>query len=132
MTLRKRQLIMIIYISFFVVLCFCGFHMTKDNIYNPTLSAQNIVLDVEDVEVIDKGSEIYYLTIEEINENYNTLLFYTNHQEVFVYSEEKLIYSLECSSSVFAGTTGAKWNMIALPADTKQLEVTFKRKIAIG
>ncbi len=123
MTLRKRQLIMIIYISFFVVLCFCGFHMTKDNIYNPTLSAQNMVLDVEVVEVIDKGSEIYYLTIEEINENYNTLLFYTNHQEVFVYSEEELIYSLECSSSVFAGTPGAKWNMIALPADTKLLEV---------
>lgn len=123
MASRKRQILTTLFISLFAVLCFCGYHFTEDNIYNPTLEGEDIILKATDVEVIDEGSEIYYLDIEQIDENYNTLLFYTNHQEVFVYHGEELLYSLECADSVFGGTPGAKWNMIILPKDANQLKI---------
>ncbi|MBQ6843322.1 MAG: diguanylate cyclase [Agathobacter sp.] len=123
MEARRRQILTIIYVMLFTILCVCGYHLTTDKIFCPTYEAEKIVLQAKDVEVIDQASEIYYLEIEEINENYNTLLFYTNHQEVFIYSQEELIYSLQCSESMFAGTPGAKWNMITLPLDAKQLEI---------
>lgn len=123
MASRNRHLVTTVYISFFLVLCVLGFYCTKDNIYNPTSTGENIIVKADNVEVIDKGSEIYYLELDEVNENYNTLLFYTNHQEVFAYAKGNLIYALESSTSNFAGTPGAKWNMITLPADTKQLEI---------
>lgn len=109
--------------SIFTILCLCGYHFTEDNIYNPVAKIENIMLEAEEVGVLDKGSEIYYLNIDTIDENYNTLLFYTNHQEVFVYSKGELIYSLESAESIFGRTPGAKWNMIALPKDANQLEI---------
>lgn len=123
MASQKREWLTTIYISIFAILCVCGFYATKDNIYNPTMCGENIVVEAEHVEVVNQSSEIYYLELDEVNENYNTLLFYTNHQEVFIYSFGELIYSLECAASPFAGTPGAKWNMITLPADTKALEI---------
>ncbi len=123
MASRRRQFLTTIFISFFAILCIIGFHVTKDNIYDPILAGENIIVKPEEVEIINEGSEIYCLKLDEVNETHNTLLFYTNHQEVFVYSQNELLYSLECPSSIFAGTPGAKWNMVTLPADTKELEI---------
>ncbi len=121
---KRMHFITTIFIAVCTILCICGYTFTKDNIYNPTLHCDNIIVEAKDVEIIDEGSEIYYLELEEVNENYNTLLFYTNHQEVFVYTKGKLVYSLECSTSAFAGgTPGAKWNMVTLSNDTNELEV---------
>ena len=119
----KREVITAIYIGIFMILCVCGYNVTKDNIYNPTFNCENIIVDSNGVQVTGKGSEIYYLELDEVNVNYNTLLFYTNHQEVFVYAEGNLIYSLEATESIFGGTPGAKWNMVMLSEDTKHLEV---------
>ena len=128
MTSRKRQLLTTIYISIFTILCICGYIFTNDKIYNPVLECENLVVKTKSVEVIDEGSEIYYLELDEINEYYNTLLFYTNHQEVFVYCEGELIYSLESSTSVFGRTPGAKWNMVTLSEDENRLEVHVSQK----
>jgi len=119
----RRQLLTVVYIGVFTILCICGYIFTKDRVYNPTLDCENVVVDTKEVEVIDEGSEIYYLELDKVNEYYNTLLFYTNHQEVFVYSEGTLIYSLESSTSAFAGTPGAKWNMVTLSEGIQTLEV---------
>ena len=123
MTSRKRQLLTTIYIGIFAILCIFGYCFTEDNVYNPIMDCENVIVETKAVKVIDEASEIYYLELDEISENYNTLLFYTNHQEVFVYSSGELIYSLECSDSMFAGTPGAKWNMVTLSENEKQLEI---------
>ena len=85
MALRSRHFLTTVYITFFAILCIIGFNCTKDNIYSPTSDGKNLIIKAERVKVIDEGSEIYYLGVSNVNENYNTLLFYTNHQEVFVY-----------------------------------------------
>ncbi len=123
MEIKSREIVTTIFISIFTVLCVCGSYFTKDIVYNPAAKVENKVLEAEKIEVIDEGSEIYYLEIDTIDENYNTLLFYTNHQEVYVYLEGKLLYSLESSSSIFGGTPGAKWNMITLPSNANYLEI---------
>lgn len=123
MNSKKRLVIMSIFISIFAILCLCGYHFTEDNIYDPGSNRENIILEAKEVDVLDEGSEIYQLEIDEINVNYHTLLFYTNHQEVFVYSEDELIYSLESSDSIWGRTPGAKWNMISLPGNANKLEV---------
>lgn len=123
MNSKKRLIITAIFMSIFTILCLCGYHFTEDNIYDPSTKGENIILKAEVIGVLDKGSEIYHLEIDELNENYNTLLFYTNHQEVFVYHEGKLIYSLESADSIFGRTPGAKWNVVTLPMDANKLEV---------
>lgn len=120
---KKRFITTSIFISFFAILCFAGYHFTKDNVYNPVAESANLLLEAESVEKIDKGSEIYHLSIDTIDESYNTLLFYTNHQEVFVYSEGKLLYSLKSADSVYGRTPGAMWNMVVLPAQANELDV---------
>ena len=123
MVSKKRFIILSVFIFIFTVITVFGFFVTKDKVYNPATQAEKVILEVSAINQIDKGREVYYLNIDNVDENYNTLLFYTNHQEVFVYSKDKLIYSLESADSVFGRTPGAMWNMIALPSDTRQIEV---------
>lgn len=123
MTSKKRLVILAIFISIFTILCVCGYYFTENKVYNPVADTQGKMLKASSVGIVDKGSEIYYLNINSIDENYNTLLFYTNHQEVSVYSEGKLIYSLKSADSIFGRTPGAVWNMIPLSADVSRLEV---------
>mgnify|MGYP003433686194 CR=1 FL=1 len=123
MTSKKRFIISSVFIFVFTIVTILGFRVTKDNVYNPAAQAEKKILEVAAIKQIDKGREIYYLNIDQVDENYNTLLFYTNHQEVFVYSKDKLIYSLESADSIYGRTPGAVWNMIFLPSDTRQVEV---------
>ncbi len=127
MRLRRKEGWVSIFLLIFTVLCIVGFHITPDKIYNPSMEGENQIVEAERVEVIDEASEIYYLNLEQIDETNNTLMFYTNHQEVFVYIEDELIYSLEKAESIFGRTPGAKWNVITLPAEDVELTVKLSQ-----
>lgn len=105
------------------ILCVVAFHVTSDKMYNPSFEVENQIVSADKVEKIDKGTEVYYLKMDKLNVNNNTLLFYTNHQEVFVYVDGEQVYSLEKADSIFGHTPGAMWNMITLPLDTEEVQV---------
>ena len=115
------------FLILFAVLCVIAFHVTSDNMYNPAYEVKNQEIQPDKVEKIDKGTEVYYLSFSDLDVNHNTLLFYTNHQEVFVHINDELVYSLECADSMFGHTPGAMWNMITLPLDATEVEVTVSQ-----
>lgn len=123
MKLKRKELGVTIFLFVFMILCIIGFHTTSDKVYNQSLQGENTIVEAEKVEKIDEASEIYYLDLQGIDETNNTLLFYTNHQEVFVYIEDELIYSLEKAESVFGRTPGAMWNVVTLPAEDVLVQV---------
>lgn len=123
MKLKRKEIGVSIFLFAFAILCVIGFHVTSDKIYNPSLTGENQIIEAETVKEIDSSTEIYYLDLKQIDETNNTLLFYTNHQEVFVYIEDELVYSLEKSDSIFGRTTGAMWNVVTLPAEDVQVQV---------
>ena len=66
--------------------------------------------------MVSSGEFDMYQFVLDSEEDYdNCLLFYTNHQEVHVYSSGKLIYSREKSDSPFGHTTGDIWNQVEIP-----------------
>ena len=111
------------FIAAFAIFCVVAFFITADNMYNPSLEVENQVILAEKVEKIDQGTEIYHLKLDELNIYNNTLLFYSNHQEVYVYIDDELVYSLEKADSIFGHTPGAMWNRITLPLDIKEIQV---------
>lgn len=127
MNRKHKEVGVSIFLTIFLVLCIIGFFVTSDNVYNPSLNNENRVIEAEDVRVIDDATEIYYLELGQLNETNNTLMFYTNHQEVFVYVEENLIYSLESAESIFGRTPGAMWNIVTLPVDVTKVEVKLSQ-----
>ncbi len=102
-------------------------YSTAENKYNATLEDATQIVEPTNVETIDETTEEYNLVFESVNETNNTLLFYTNHEEVFVYIEGDLIYSLESDVSVFGRTPGASWNMVSLPVDTTEVSVVTRQ-----
>lgn len=99
----------------------------KEHVYNASLETESSVIEPIKVEPIDEAADKYYFALENIDETHNTLLFYTNHQEVMVYVGDELIYSLEKEASIFGRTPGAMWNIMSLPVDTKEICIVARQ-----
>lgn len=127
MTFFRKDRWISVFLIIFAIFCVVAFYVTPDKLNNPSFEVENQKISADEVEVIDKGTEIYHIKLENLDVNTNTLLFYTNHQEVFVSIEGELVYSLEKSDSMFGHTPGAMWNMITLPLDTKEVEVKISQ-----
>ncbi len=121
--MKKSQKWVSIFLAVFVVLLVFAEWTTKDNIYHPARDTQKTTIEPVRVESIDKGTDIFYLEFDNIDESNNTLLFYTNHQEVFAYANGELIYSLEASDSIYGRTPGAVWNTVTLPMDVENVSI---------
>ena len=121
--MRNKPRLVSVFLGFFAILVILANLFTQDNMYNPALEMQTVAVEPERIEAIDKGTDVFYLSFDDINESNNTLLFYTNHQEVYAYIESELIYSLEKADSVFGRTPGAMWNMITLPVGVESVAI---------
>jgi len=120
---KKRWNGVTCFLLVFVICCILANRLTSDNVFNPALEAEEHILTPTRVETVDEGKDIYYLSLGEVDNHYSTLLFYTNHSEVFAYIGDELVYSLESADSVFGRTPGAMWNTIMLPADAQEIRV---------
>ena len=125
-SVRKENFIFI-FLLVFMVLCFLANHFTTDNMYNPALEHGNTTINPIMVEAVDDATDIFHLKLESVDENNNTLLFYTNHQEVYAYIDDEMIYSLEKADSIFGRTPGAMWNIITLPTDTDEIQIKISQ-----
>lgn len=98
-----------------------------EHIYSTALEKETIEIQPVKVEVIDSATDRYWFEVENIDETNNTLLFYTNHQEVSVHVGDRMIYALEKEESVFGRTPGAMWNIISLPVGTQEITVVTRQ-----
>ncbi|MCH5345276.1 MAG: GGDEF domain-containing protein [Acetatifactor sp.] len=59
--------------------------------------------------------QVYTWTVRNVQDAYQTLLFYTKHQNVRVYLNEECIYSIEPDArNLFGKTPGGVWNQVSL------------------
>ena len=120
---RRKQRWLMIFLAAAAILILSAGAVVKENKYNPSLGQGSIAIEPTDIETVDLATQVYTLQLPEINESNNTLLFYTNHMEIFVYADEELIYSLEKDTSIFGRTPGAMWNIMNLPIDAQELKI---------
>jgi len=121
--MRSKPRLVSVFLSIFAVLVIMANLFTEDNMYNPALDTKTVAIEPVRVETVDEGTDVYYLEFQDINESNNTLLFYTNHQEVYAYIGSEVIYSLENTESIFGRTPGAMWNMVTLPVGIESLSI---------
>lgn len=107
-----------------MVLFGCLFVFPKS--YNPAQETDKIALESPRVDILEDGSKMYRLYPDTENSYAHDLLFYTNHQEVFVYADDMLIYSREKVNTIWGHTTGSVWNMVEIPKATKEIKVNIK------
>ena len=120
---RKKYNLLLLFLAIAAVMVLLAAGFVQENKYTPTLGEGSRVIEPVQTETVDVATDIFTFEIENIDETNNTLLFYTNHLEVFVYADEVLVYSLESDDSVFGRTPGAMWNIMSLPTDVKELRV---------
>ena len=104
--------------------------VTTERKQNNTVLNENIYIQPESVTSVDYETDEYLFHMQGLNEKNNTLLFYTNHLEIEVYADDKLIYSLDSDPSIFGRTPGAMWNIMNLPFDVNELRVVTTKVYA--
>jgi len=115
------------FLLIFAVLVLVARFFSVEHKYNASLEAGIVEIKPEKIEIIDDATDEYFFVLSDINETNNTLLFYTNHLEVFVYAEDEMIYSLEKETSMAGKTPGAMWNIMSLPVETQELRIVTKQ-----
>lgn len=117
-----------IYIVFLCIhtlfLIIAGFTI-KENKFSSRERNPYIEIEPGGYELLSDGTQRYTFSCAPGDMDYY-LLFYTNHQEVQVYADDKLIYERCKADSIFGHTTGAVWNMMEFSSETKEIEVMIK------
>lgn len=73
---------------------------------------------VEDKDAPQGVREEYSFTIEGVQEAYRVLMFYTTHQNVKVYLENDLLYSMRAAdSNLFNQSPGCVWNEVVFASE---------------
>lgn len=95
------------------------FNLGEENPYTEILPVRHDIISSGETKV-----QQYIFTVEEQPMN-NYLMFYTNHQEVVVSADNEIIYNRTKTDSIFGHTTGAVWNLMEFPSNTKEIVVTI-------
>lgn len=119
------QKVYVIFLCFHIVMLIIAGFTVKEDKFNLGEEHPYAEITPERLERTTDGAQQYTFTIKESRMN-SYLLFYTNHQEVHVYADNELIYERNKSNSIFGHTTGAVWNFLEFPADTKEIVITTK------
>ncbi|MGN1154744.1 MAG: GGDEF domain-containing protein [Agathobacter sp.] len=108
-----------------ILLLIPAFVIGKSHIYQGTETGQTSELVPSTVEQVSEDVRAFYFEPENIAPG-DVLEFYTNHEEVWAYVGDELIYSLEHTDSIYGKTTGSVYNFINLPTDATQLKVVIQ------
>ncbi len=102
------------------------FNLGEETSYTEILPIQHdVISNNEKVGIADSEAQEYIFSVK--NQYMNSyLMFYTNHQEVFVSADDELIYTRTKADSIFGHTTGAVWNLVEFPSDAQKISVIIK------
>lgn len=119
------QTIYIVFLCIHALLLVIAGLTIKENKFNLREESSYIEIEPGGHEILSDGTQRYTFSCAPSDMDYY-LLFYTNHQEVFVYADNELIYERNKADSIFGHTSGAVWNMMEFSAETKEIVVTIK------
>jgi len=92
-----------------------------DTSYKPEKNLKEVAL--VEAKQMENGDWYYTIDTEAINDDEDSLCFYTNHQRVQVYYGEKVIYERMEKGDVWGETLGCMWNFVPIPRYANQLTV---------
>lgn len=65
----------------------------------------------------------YEFSTEKIKDTERCIRFFTAHMAVWVYADDRLVYNVEQTRSVFSNSPGVMWNFVDIPPGTVKLTV---------
>ena len=77
------------------------------------------------VSVLDDGRELYDFILDQNDDETNSIVFYSTHQEIVVYADGKLIYQLNAVPGIWGNTPGWTWNIVRFSSNVSSLQVQF-------
>lgn len=77
------------------------------------------------VSVLDDGRELYDFILDQNDDETNSIVFYSAHQEIAVYADGKLIYRLDAVPGIWGNTPGWTWNIVRFSCNVSSLQVQF-------
>lgn len=77
------------------------------------------------VSVLDDGRELYDFILDQNDDETNSIVFYSTHQEIVVYADGKLIYQLDAVPGIWGNTPGWTWNIVRFSSNVSSLQVQF-------
>lgn len=112
------------------LLLVAGF-VVRDDMFYPAEESSATAFSPDSHEKTADGAQLYTFAPGENQSDYY-LMFYTNHQEVEVHADGALIYARKKTSTIFGHTTGAVWNLVAIPRDTGEITVMTRAAYPSG
>ena len=126
--MRKRiyTTIKVLSLTAVIALMILAWFTASDNTFNSYQAENGCILEPTSVTEYSDGSRSYRFNITNVTHTTHSLMFYTNHQEVYATVGGKLVYSNEKSNTIFGHTTGSVWNRIEIPVYSSQVVVIIK------
>ena len=109
-----------------IALMILAWFAASDKTFNSYQAENGCILEPTSVAEYSDGSRSYRFNITNVTHTTHSLMFYTNHQEVYATVGGKLVYSNEKGNTIFGHTTGSVWNRIETPAYSSQVVVITK------
>lgn len=103
-----------------------GWFVCDDNVFSMYKTEENSTIEPTYISELPNGTRCYHFNIRNVTHTTHSMLFYTNHKEVYVTVAGRLVYSVEKSDSIFGHTTGSVWNRVETPAYSSQVVVMIK------
>lgn len=132
--MKKKFTIQNVYVFFLIInliMLAAGAFTVKENLYDRSSSISQTEITPISYEKTEDGKRLY--TFEMGSNGMDTfLMFYTNHQEVWVYADDELIYSREKVDTIFGHSVGSVWNITEFPQNTNKLVIVMRAVFPSG
>ena len=109
-------------LTLFIMLLLCTIFTNQDAASVSKLKARQ----PDKIQYLDDGMVLLSFNLNRNENSRGSLVFFTSHQHVTVFTKNNVIYNLDDSGGIWGHTTGNVWNFVKLPAYTETVIVRLK------
>ena len=106
-----------------IIVLLCGMRMGRP-VVNAYKSEQTELKPTK-VTGFNQVEQTYEYDVSKVDKSKNSLIFFTGHQEIHVYADGKIIFSVERGKDIFSSTTGPRWDYVDMPVNAKKVKIVL-------
>lgn len=119
---RYINVFMFIAVAIFMLI---GWMIGEASEYN--LYKQDAVLITPDEQIdYEDGSRLYLISLKDSDNISDSIYFYTNHQQAYVYCDDVLVYSIEKANTIYSHSTGSVINIVRIPENAENVKIIIE------
>ena len=119
---NAQQMLTGVILTLFIMLLLCTIFTNQDAASVSKLKARQ----PDKIQYLDDGMVLLSFNINRNENSRGSLVFFTSHQHVTVFTKNNVIYNLDDSGGIWGHTTGNVWNFVKLPAYAETVIVRLK------